>query len=86
LLAVPPIRPYTDTEWDKLAHIILTDNDDWNPDVLDHPIDDYFDATPNVNREIMERLCDKFGKYFYCQTVHFLNIMILTSRCCPTIY
>jgi len=36
------IRPYADTEWDKLPHFILTDDDDWNPAVLYHLNDDCF--------------------------------------------
>jgi hypothetical protein len=30
-----PLRPYTDSEWEKLPHVILASNKDWDPTVLD---------------------------------------------------
>ncbi len=29
------IRPYTDREFDTLAHVTMTSNNDWDPSVLD---------------------------------------------------
>ena len=29
-----PLRPCTDGEWEKLPHVILTSNKDWNPKIL----------------------------------------------------
>ena len=30
-----PLRPYTDSEWEKLPHVILTSDKDYDPTVLD---------------------------------------------------
>jgi hypothetical protein len=31
-----PIRPYTDTEWDSLPHVLLTTDNEWEPIIMDH--------------------------------------------------
>ena len=34
-------RPYTDHEWETLPHIVITDDKDWDPTVLDfNPTED----------------------------------------------
>ncbi len=46
------IRPYTDTEWDTLPHVVWTSDCDWDPTVLDHSIDDDKDwhlGVPNAD-------------------------------------
>jgi hypothetical protein len=35
-LARLDFRPYTDQEWDSLPHVFLTDEENWDPSVLDH--------------------------------------------------
>ena len=35
-----PMRPYTDEEWTKLPHVLLTADRKWDPRVLDGNIDD----------------------------------------------
>ena len=35
-----PMRPYTDGEWTKLPHVLLTADRKWDPRVLDGNIDD----------------------------------------------
>ena len=35
-----PMRPYTDEEWVKLPHVLLTADKKWDPRVLDNSIDD----------------------------------------------
>ena len=45
------IRPYTDTEWDNLLHVILTADIDWNPTVIDHELEDgkeWYDAMQDL--------------------------------------
>ena len=39
-LARLSIRPFTDTEWNDLPHVILTNDLDWDPSVLDYAHDD----------------------------------------------
>ena len=34
-LLYTPIRPYTNNEWEKLPHVIIMSDKDWNPTVLD---------------------------------------------------
>jgi hypothetical protein len=47
------MRPYSDSEYDSLPHVILTSNIDWDPRVLDFDINgnnDWYDAiSDNVN-------------------------------------
>jgi hypothetical protein len=42
-----PIRPYTDSEREKLPHVILTSDVEWDPSIADHTLTDdetWFDA------------------------------------------
>jgi hypothetical protein len=34
------LRPFTDTEWKKLPHVIMTSETDWDPSVMDHAMDE----------------------------------------------
>ena len=34
-----PLCHYTDHEWDRLSHVILTSDTEWDPSVLDHQYD-----------------------------------------------
>ena len=46
-LAYMPIRPFTDTEWEKLPHIVLTTDNDWDPSMADCDFSDsehWYDA------------------------------------------
>jgi hypothetical protein len=58
------MRPYSDSEYDSLPHVILTSDVDWDPRVLDFDIndnDDWYDAiSDNVNHA---DLFDAFGNY-----------------------
>jgi hypothetical protein len=60
------IRPYTDKEWDTLPHVILTSDEDWDPTVLDHTLDDddeWFDAVSDLQTDPTTNLFDEFGNY-----------------------
>ena len=35
-----PMRPYTDEEWERLPHVLLTAHCKWDPRVLDNTIED----------------------------------------------
>jgi hypothetical protein len=58
------MRPYTDSEFDLLPHVILTSDVNWDPRVLDFAIDGndaWYDAiSDNVNHS---DLLDVFGDY-----------------------
>jgi len=45
------LRPYTDSEWNTLPHVVLTSDVDWNPIVLDFLAEDneeWFDAQSDI--------------------------------------
>ena len=35
-LAYIKMRPYTDSEWDELPHVMLVSQNEWNPSVMDY--------------------------------------------------
>jgi hypothetical protein len=44
------MRPFTDSEWHTLPHVILTSDADWDPSVLDQLIsdtDDWYNSIPD---------------------------------------
>jgi len=56
------MRPYTDKEWDKLSHVIITHEADWDPEVLDNELSDdqdWFDSLPVM--PLLFPLFDKQG-------------------------
>ena len=58
------IRPYTDTEWDSLPHVILTADTDWDPSVIDHEMEDgeeWFDAMQDLPDIEPDPNFDDFG-------------------------
>jgi len=63
-LARLPIRPFTDTEWDSLPHVFLTNDLDWDPSVLDykHDGDDWFgDISDGLDTTPPQPLFDDWG-------------------------
>ena len=60
------IRPYTNKEWDKLPHVILTADVDWDPSILDHELEngeDWFDALQDIPKFDPDPLFDDVGDY-----------------------
>ena len=58
------MRPYSDSEYDLLPHVILTSDVDWDPRVLDFDIDgndDWYDAISDHVEH--SELFDVFGNY-----------------------
>ena len=48
------MRPYTDTEWDSLPHVVMTSNMDWDPSIFDNNLDDddeWFDAVSDLQND-----------------------------------
>ena len=63
-LARLPIRPFTDTEWDSFPHVIMTNDVDWDPSVLDYAHDDenWFDLVRDgVDTTIPQPDYDQYG-------------------------
>jgi len=48
-LVCPFVSMYTDTEWDTLPRVILTGDDEWNTNIIEHTNNNYFDAFANLN-------------------------------------
>jgi hypothetical protein len=67
------LRPYDDDEWDKLPHIILTSNLDWDPSILDHTLfaDDehWYDAVCDLDERPYDSKFDSVGNYLGCVIV-----------------
>src|SRR5687767_4043023 len=60
------IRPYTNKEWDKLSHVILTADVDWDPSILDHELEDgeeWFDTMQDIPEFDPDPLFDEVGDY-----------------------
>ncbi|MGL4350912.1 MAG: hypothetical protein ACRCT2_10180, partial [Plesiomonas shigelloides] len=83
------IRPYTDSEFDTLPHVIMTSDDDWDPSVLDCGPDDWkkaldvHDVPPE--RPIHENF-NQFGEYMdrYVVTSVDVSHPILEERILPS--
>jgi hypothetical protein len=75
-LARLPIRPYTDTEWDYLPHVLLTTKEEWRPIVMDQkckedePWGDYYYSIKVINSL---NLFDDFGNYRHCVVLQYTD-------------
>ena len=65
---------YTDTEWDTLPRVILTGDDEWNTNIIEHTNNNYFDAFANLNGQHMGRLFNQSGHYRHREIVNFSDI------------
>jgi hypothetical protein len=73
------MRPYTDDEWDTLAHVILTGDGDWNPSVLDHDLtddDQWYDAMSDFPNALDDNPFDAEGDYRH---IHAFDLFITNS-------
>ena len=62
------LRPYTDTEWETLPHVIWTQDSDWDPSIFDHEFfdedgDEWYDALMDHAKNPHRELFDEFGNY-----------------------
>ena len=58
------MRPYTDTEWETLPHVIWTSDMDWDPSILDSTISDderWFDAVSDMSELLIPILIEWAG-------------------------
>ena len=73
-----PIRPYTDDEWENFPHLILTNDGEWNPSILDNDIhgntDEWFDVILNMNDEFTSSLFNEFCSYCKQHIVNFSQL------------
>ena len=62
-----PLRPYTDTEWETLPHVILTSDVDWDPTSLDCEgeisNEVWFDAQSSFPDGPHDKIFDEVGNY-----------------------
>ena len=62
------LRPYTDTEWDNLPHVILTSGTNWDPSDLDLDLpsdDQWFDSIEYESHLLPNSRFDDFGNYLH---------------------
>ena len=82
-LARLPIRPYTDDEWDTLPHIIMTDEADWDPSVLDCAPEDVDIPQGTIARASTNahaNLFDPMGNYKDRVAVYMMALLTRDSR------
>ena len=75
------IRPYTDTEWETLPHVIMTADTDWNPSILDCEQEDneeWFNAMEDLPSLTPDPLFDEYGDY---RNIHIISQAIMTDLC-----
>jgi hypothetical protein len=73
------IRPYTDTEWESLPHVILTADTDWNPSVLDHEQEDKEEQL-NVMEDLPKLMPDLlFDEYRDYRNTHIITQVVMTD-------
>ena len=87
------LRPYTDTEWETLPHIIWTRDSDWDPSIFDHEFDEdgdeWYDALMDHAENPHRELFDEFGNYRKRHAVvveeHFVDAVLdegsIVDRC-----
>ena len=65
------LRPFTDSEWNTLPHVIMTSDELWDPKKMDNTIsdkDDWFDAVTDFEDGILDSPFDQYGEYKYLET------------------
>ena len=74
------MRPYTDSEWNSLPHVIMTSDATWDPTVLDNTIDDnetWFDAVDSHTHPTALSLFDECGRYKFCLQNNSISIDLM---------
>jgi hypothetical protein len=64
-LAYLPMRPYTDTEYDSLPHIIMTSDAEWDCKVLDLKLSDKEDWHDKLTADPPVNHFDEYGRYLH---------------------
>ena len=66
------MRPYTDEEESKYPKVIMTSNDEWNPEILDHEIDNEGEEWFNTQEELPSptKLFDVEGNCMHEASLH----------------
>jgi hypothetical protein len=71
------IRPYTDTKWDSLSHLIFTAADEWDPTIMDHEFKEdepWGDEGQPIKRDKSFSSFDDFGNYWHCIVVQYKDL------------
>ena len=78
------IRPFTNKEWDDLPHVIMTEDVDWDPTIIDCEIEDgeeWFDTMQDLPVPDPDPLFDEFGDYRHNQHVAQTRITMICCSC-----
>ena len=71
------MQPYTDEEWDTLPHVVWTSDENWDPSVLDHTLDDddaWFDSISDESELLRTSNFDERGDYCHCVQVQWGDV------------
>ena len=87
------LRPYTNTEWETLPHVVWTRDSDWDPTIFDHDVDEggeeWYDAMMDHAENPHRELFDEFGNYRKRQAIiveeHYVDAVLdeglVVDRC-----
>ena len=82
-LTYVPMCPFTDKEWDELPHVIWTADQDWDPAILDSPLEgdkeEWFDALSDADPP-NKHLFDEVGNY----RKRSLTVEVHSAQACAT--
>ena len=81
-----PIKPFTDREYATLPHVIMTSDQDWDPSVLDSPVDDTGPSTAGGDVPNIHDNFNQYGEYMdrYVVTMADISDDILEERLLPS--
>ena len=70
------MRPYANEEESKYPKVIMTSNDEWNPEILDHEIDNEGEEWFNAQEDLPlpTQLFDVKGNYAHEASLHNITM------------
>ena len=83
-----PIKPYTDREFETLPHVIMTSDQDWDPSVLDAPVDTTDPITAGSDVANIHDNFNQYGEYMdrYVVTMADIGDDVLDDHLLPSYF
>lgn len=72
-LAYMKLRPFSDSEWEELPHVVMTSDKDWDPSVFDSVISNdetWYDAISDESEFLQESPFNETGEYRHTTDVN----------------